>query len=88
VPLGSVDQVSQKTVWIILETYELKPWRKEQGCIPRHPPTPNLSLRWRTCEGLTPSPTTPAFLRGVRMRGANTCWPTRSSAAPHAAREA
>lgn len=34
VQLGYVDQVSDKTVWVTLKNNKLKPWRKEQGCIP------------------------------------------------------
>src|SRR5689334_21184833 len=34
VQLGYVDQVSHKTVWVTLTNNELKPWRKEQWCIP------------------------------------------------------
>lgn len=34
VQLGYVDQVSYKTVWVTLKSNELKPWLKEQWCIP------------------------------------------------------
>lgn len=34
VQLGSVDQVSHKTVWVTLKANELKPWLKECWCIP------------------------------------------------------
>lgn len=32
--LGYVDHVSYKTVWVTLKSNELKPWLKEQWCIP------------------------------------------------------
>lgn len=34
VQLGYVDQVSHKTVWLTLKNNKLKPWLKEQWCIP------------------------------------------------------
>lgn len=34
VQLGYVDQISHKTVWVVLKSNELKPWLKEQWCIP------------------------------------------------------
>ena len=34
VQLGYVDQVSHKTVWVTLKSNKLKPWLKEQWCIP------------------------------------------------------
>lgn len=34
VQLGYVDQVSHKTIWMILKSNQLKPWLKEYWCIP------------------------------------------------------
>ncbi len=34
VQLGYVDQVSYKTIWVTLKNNQLKPWLKEQWCIP------------------------------------------------------
>jgi transposase len=47
VQLGYVDQVSYKTVWTILHTNELKPWLKEQWCIPPKARMRNLCIIWK-----------------------------------------
>ena len=75
VELEVVEAVSHETVRQALKQNELKPWLKEQWCIPPEQRRRVRLARWRTCSTSTPGPTTRAARRSAWTRPAANCSP-------------
>ena len=64
VELKIIDHVSHETIRQVLKDNELKPWLKEEWCIPPKP-MPSLCITWKMCWMSTPSQRTPGIRRSA-----------------------